>query len=147
MWWFSGSDCLVNTTHLTWECSRNARVDSTSDLLILNRSSNQLAEGSNVLRSELSSAGVLSQLWLTLELPEELKSSQASGFTLEIPRGPINKPLEKSLVVGFTKPNVEDTAKTTKDHSILWGGSPGYGLSLWPLQVIPTFTEGGKVTA
>lgn len=100
-----------------------------------------------MLRSELSSVGVLSQLWLTLELPEELKSSQALGFTSEIPRGPINKPLEKSLVVGFIKPNVEDTAKTTKDHSILWGGSPGNGLSLWPLRVIPTFTEGGKITA
>lgn len=146
MWWFSRSDCLVNTTHLTRECSRNAHVDPTLDLLTQKLSSNQLAEDSNVLESELSSVGLLSQLWLTLELPEELKSFQASGFTSEIPRGPINKPFEKSLVVGFIKPNVEDTAKTTKDHSILWGGSCSNSLSLWPLQIIPTFTEGGKIT-
>lgn len=47
---------------------------STSDLLIQKLFSNQLAEDSNELESELSSIRVPSQLWLTLELAEESKS-------------------------------------------------------------------------
>lgn len=69
-------------------------LDPASDVSIQKLLSSQLADSSKSQDPALRGA---SQLWLTLESPEELNSHQASGSTLQHPRDPMRKTLETHL--------------------------------------------------